>query len=283
MKTRAHRVSSSRAQRSKCQEGSRSEPREGLCMLPVRMELIVMRRFTTLGDILRYLRRTRVGGAVEYAAQLVGGLIRPELLESGATPEDERRPLPRDDLVPHPMWEATRAITIDAPLAEVWPWVAQMGYGRGGWNPLEREDTGVTQLLPEIQPPTVGDIWLDGPGCDETKGAFTVKAAEEPRTLVLHSMRNPLTGRELDPSHKPYLYIDTGWTFHLDRIARHRTRIRVSPRWAILPLRWIGGGDTVMQRRLLEGIKVRAEAAASRQLLRIPHTGAGSAEAASPS
>jgi hypothetical protein len=41
-----------------------------------------------------------------------------------------------------------------------------------------------------------------------------------------------------------------------------RTRIRVEPRWAIFPLKWMGGGDTVMQRRLLDGIKVRVEATA---------------------
>lgn len=134
--------------------------------------------------ILRYVRRTNVGGAVEYVAQFLGGLIHPELLRSGATCEEERRPLPGDDLVPRPLWEATRAVTIDATPLEVWPWVAQMGYGRGGWygwNPLEREDTGVSRLLEKLPSPRVGDVWLDGPGCDETKGAFTVKAVEPPR------------------------------------------------------------------------------------------------------
>ncbi len=227
-----------------------------------------MWRCTAPKKVLRYLRRTSAGGAIEYAAQFLGGLIRPELLRSGATPEEERRPLPGDDLVPRPMWEATRAVTIDAPPVKVWPWVAQMGYGRGGWygwNPLEREDTGVSRLLDDVPPPKVGDVWLDGPGCDETKGAFKVKALEPPRTLVLHSVRDPVTGRELDPAEKPHLFIDTGWAFHLDRIAPRRTRllartrIRMEPGWAILPLKWMGGGDTVMQRRLLEGIKSRVE------------------------
>lgn len=227
-----------------------------------------MRRCTAPDDVLRQLRRTSVGGPAEYAGQFLGGLIHPELLRSGATPEEEGRPLPGDDLIPRPMWEATRAVTIDAPPDKVWPWVAQMGYGRGGWygwNPLEREDTGVSRLLTEVPPPRVGDVWLDGPGCDETKGAFKVIAVEPPRTLVLHSMRDPITGRELDPAEKVHLFIDTAWAFHLDQIARRktrtlaRTRIRIEPRWAILALKWMGGGDTVMQRRLLDGIKVRVE------------------------
>lgn len=217
--------------------------------------------------ILRYLRRTNPGGAIEYLAQLLDGLIRPELLRSGATPDEERRPLPGDDLVPSPLWEATRAVTIDAPAAEVWPWVAQMGYGRGGWygwNPLEREDTGVFTLL-ALAPPTVGDVWLDGPGCHETKGAWTVKTLDAPRTLVLHSLRDPITGRELDPTQKHRLAIDTVWAFHLDEITPGKTRllararIRTTPRRVMLAIKWMGAGDAVMERRLLDGIKVRVE------------------------
>jgi hypothetical protein len=216
---------------------------------------------------LRWVRRTRVGGAIEYLAQYLDGLAHPELLRPGATSDEQRRSLPGDDLVPRPLWEATRAVSIDAPAVEVWPWVAQMGYGRGGWygwNPLEREDTGVPRLLDEA-PPSIGDVWLDGPGCDAAKGAFTVKTVDPPTTLVLHSMRNPITGRELDPRRKPHLFIDTAWAFLLDESGPGRTRllartrIRIKPRWALLALRWIGGGDTVMQRRLLDGIKVRVE------------------------
>jgi hypothetical protein len=220
--------------------------------------------------ILRSVRRTNVGGAVEYVGQFLGGLIHPELLRSGATAEEGRRPLPGDDLVPHPRWEATRAVSIEAPPLEVWSWLAQMGYGRGGWygwNPLEREDTGVSRLLEELPPPRVGDVWLDGPRCDETKGAWKVQAVEAPCTLVLHSMRDPITGRELDPEAKPRLFIDSAWAFHIDQIAPRRSRLLAraridSPRWAILALKWMGGGDTVMERRLLDGIKARVEAAA---------------------
>ena len=176
-------------------------------------------------------------------------------------------------MVPHPAWEATRAVTIDASPAEVWPWVAQMGYGRGGWygwNPLEGEDTGTSRLLAGLPPPKLGDVWLDGPGCDETKGAWKVVAIEAPRALVLHTVRDPMTGRELDPADKPHLVIDTAWAFHLDQVAARRTRllartrIRVKPAWALPALKWMGGGDTVMQRRLLDGIKDRAETTARR-------------------
>jgi len=169
------------------------------------------------------------------------------------------------------MWEATRAITIDAPIDDVWPWVAQMGYGRGGWygwNPLEGADTGVDRLL-AVEEPSEGHVWLDGPGCDETKGAWVVKMVDEPRTLALYTMRDPVDGRELPSGTSRRLWIQSGWSFHLLPMGTQstrllvRTRVVVQPRWALLPLKWIGGGDTVMQRRLLIGIKVRSEDASS--------------------
>ncbi len=223
-----------------------------------------------INETLRLLRRSRFGGAFEYLAQAGGGLLRPALLRSGAAPEEEHRALPGDDLVPNPVWQATRAVTIDASPVDIWPWIMQMGYGRGGfygWNPLEREDTGAWRLL-DVVPPAVGDIWLDGPGCDETNGSWKVTAVDPPVTLVLRSMRDPLTGKELDPAADPRLFIDSSWAFHLDRIGRRstrllaRTRIAMQPRWALVSLKWLGVGDTVMQRRLLDGVKARVETAA---------------------
>ena len=45
----------------------------------------------------------------------------------------DARALAGDDLVPEADVVETRAIDIDAPPDEVWPWLAQLGYGRGGW------------------------------------------------------------------------------------------------------------------------------------------------------
>ena len=227
-----------------------------------------------MARVFRFLRRLGLAGPIEYAAQFLHGLARPRLLRSGATPAEERRALPGDGLVPHPGWEATRAVTIEAPVAKVWPWVAQMGYGRGGWYgwfPLNRKDTAATQILPEFQQPRVGQVLLDGPDCDETTGAWTVRVVQPPTTLVLYSLRDPFSGRELDPAAKPRRYIDTGWAFHLDTAGPGatrllaRTRAAFAPRWLMLAAKVMGGGDTVMQNKLLEGIKARAERAARAQ------------------
>jgi hypothetical protein len=227
---------------------------------------------------LRALRRSKGSGVFDYLALALGGLVHPDLLRSGITAEEGRRGLPGDELVRNPMWEATRAITIDAPVDDVWPWVAQMGYGRGGWygwNPLEGADTGVDRLL-TVDEPSEGDVWLDGPGCNETKGAWVVKTVDKPRTLVLYTLRDPVNGRELQPgtSHRPW--IQSGWSFHLLRSRTAstrllvRTRVVVRPRWALLPLKWMGAGDTVMQRRLLVGIKIRSERDFSTQPISTP-------------
>jgi hypothetical protein len=216
----------------------------------------------------RVLRRIGLAGPIEYMAQFLHGLARPRLLRPGATLGEEKRPLPGDDLVPDPRWEATRAVTIQAPVAEVWPWVAQMGYGRGGWYgwfPLNRKDTAATQILPQFQQLKVGEVLLDAPGCDWTTGAWAVRAVHPPTALVLYSLRDPFSGRELDPAAKPRRYIDTGWAFHMaaagPRTTRllARTRVALAPRWLVLAAKVMGRGDTVMQKKLLEGIKARAE------------------------
>ena len=48
-------------------------------------------------------------------------VLRPRMLHSGATPDEQTRPLPGDDLVPRPTYTTTRAITIRAPAHEIWP------------------------------------------------------------------------------------------------------------------------------------------------------------------
>jgi hypothetical protein len=54
---------------------------------------------------------------------------------SGVTDGEVAADLPGDELVPDPMWQSTRGITINAPPERVWPWIVQMGFPslRAGW------------------------------------------------------------------------------------------------------------------------------------------------------
>jgi hypothetical protein len=81
------------------------------------------------------LRRARpaVLLVAEYAANGAYGLAHPSLLRSGATAAERHQRLPGDDLVAQPNWRATRTETIHAPAAAGWPWLVQLGYGRGGY------------------------------------------------------------------------------------------------------------------------------------------------------
>jgi hypothetical protein len=88
---------------------------------------------------LRGHRRPARGAAL--ASGLVAGYLavgRPLMLHWGATCEELRDPLPGDELVPESATQSTRAVTIDAPLEAVWPWLAQIGQDRAGFYSYER-------------------------------------------------------------------------------------------------------------------------------------------------
>src|SRR5207248_10050284 len=70
--------------------------------------------------------------AVAYPA-----VIRPWMMRWGATDEERCKPLPGDELVPNPITTSTRAITVDAPVEAVRPWLAQIGQDRGGFYNYE--------------------------------------------------------------------------------------------------------------------------------------------------
>src|SRR3989442_7189202 len=59
--------------------------------------------------------------------------VRPWYLRWGATDDEMRRPLPGDEIIASAVAQQTRAITIDAPVAHIWPWMAQLGQDRGGF------------------------------------------------------------------------------------------------------------------------------------------------------
>jgi hypothetical protein len=78
----------------------------------------------------------------------------------GATDQELHRTMPGDDLIPDPA-STTRAITIAAPPEQVWPWLVQLGSGRGGWYSYDWIDNdgqpSADRILPELQRLQVGD------------------------------------------------------------------------------------------------------------------------------
>lgn len=96
--------------------------------------------------------------------------------------------LPGDDLVPEPKWSYTLGVTVDASPEVVWPWIAQIGQGRGGFYTYQSLENMVgcriantTEVLPEYQHPEVGDdIYLH-----PTAPPLRVEIVDPPNALVL--------------------------------------------------------------------------------------------------
>jgi hypothetical protein len=119
------------------------------------------------------------GGAL--AAEIVTYLLwRPRMLRWGATTDEASEPLPGDDRTPNPRVQSTRAVTIEAPPEQVWPWLMQMGIGRAGFYThdwVERLMFGAryvegrhsaTRIHPELAPLQVGDTVPMGGGAFAT-------------------------------------------------------------------------------------------------------------------
>jgi hypothetical protein len=186
----------------------------------------------------------------------------------GATRAERHRQLPGDDLCVSPQAVTTHAITIDAPPERVWPWLVQMGWGRGQWytarwvDRLLFADNGPSaeRLVPQWQHLEVGNRVLDA--APDKHCAFVVAGLEPNQHLVLHS-------REHLPPRWEERYgaaIDWSWQFVLDELPDQRSRflfrsrLRLEPTWVeAFYLTVVVPADFVMSRQMLHGVKRRAE------------------------
>ena len=170
----------------------------------------------------------------------------------GATDEEVRGSMPGDEIVPKASFNATRAINIDAPPEMVWPWIVQMGYRRAGFYTYALLDNAgyesADRILEQYQPPKVGD-WIPMYKKVNETTAFKVKAFEINEWLLWE---------------KP----DSTWAWKLIPLEGGRTRLisRLKARYgwekpgmAFFTLVLLEFGDFPMMRRVLKGIKVRAE------------------------
>lgn len=210
----------------------------------------------------RYQTNT-LQGVLEIAALMLSApLARLWYNRWGITPQEAARPLPGDALAPHPRLAYTRAITLQAPAERIWPWLVQMGQGRGGlysYDGLENligcEIHSADRLLPEHQELNPGDQVLFGPAEKKFPGQVVVEI--QPGKAIVMVGLDPLT-RQPVPS--------ATWTFYLDEQADGSTRLLVRGRNAYQPnlsnhLIWhmIEPIVFVMERRMLLGIKARVE------------------------
>ena len=192
-------------------------------------------------------------------------------LTYGATRAERAATLPGDDIVPRPSVVTDHAITIDVPPANVWPWLVQMGWHRGGWYTARWVDQllfpanwpSATRIVPELQGVRLGDFIPDGP--PETRCGLIVEGLQPGRALVLHSTSH-LPARWRD---RHRVALDWSWVFVLVPVDDgQQCRFHFRSRWSTSPW-WLTVGssmllvpaDFVMSRDMLRGVRQRAESA----------------------
>lgn len=196
-----------------------------------------------------------IGGAALMAASAAAAYSPPArrlYLHYGATAEEVTRVLPGDDLLPDADVVSTRALTIEAAPATVWPCLVQMGGGRGGgysydWieHLLGSDMRSADDILPQFQDLAVGDVLPIGP-----KGpGMRVEILDPERTLAF---------RSTDGTWVWIFHLETRW---LETRLISRNRIAAGASW---PRRLVDRvvmepGSLVMERRMLRGIKERVE------------------------
>jgi hypothetical protein len=194
-------------------------------------------------------------------------LARPWLLRWGATDKELDEPLPGDDLIARADLTATRAITIGASADHVWPWVAQLGQGRGGFysydfleNVVGCDIHSADQIVPAWQHVGIGDEVRLAPDI-----GLVVAVLQPGRLLVL---RGGIPMGNIAP---PY---DFTWAFVLHDEPGETTRLLVreryayTRRWARLLVESAEAVSFVMSQKMLRGIKRRAESRPNQPALR---------------
>jgi hypothetical protein len=207
------------------------------------------------------------GGAKIAAAILTAPVLRGAHNRWGATPAEVSAAMPGDELVPKPKITSTRAITINARPHEVWPWLAQIGQGRGGFysydalENLARCDIhSADRIIPQLQQPHPGDLILLAPA-----GApcFRVSKTQPPSVLTLVGADPKTRVAAPIPGTPEEMASTWQWVLHAvdnGRGTRLVVRQRLSyPRRQSALWHLVEPVGFVMERRTLHGIKARAE------------------------
>jgi hypothetical protein len=212
----------------------------------------------------RSLRLSMILAAV--APWIYPFVIRPWHLRWGATDDEVNAPMPGDDEAAHPIFESTRAITINAPVEEVWPWLVQIGYNRAGFysydwleNIAARQAgtasgyTSVDYILPEFQDLKVGDPLPLAEGMDLTVLAL------KPHLHIVLAAHGALP---IDESFSG----DFSWVWAVKPIDSITTRLIMRFRAGLNSEKAVKSTGVmmepmqfIMERKMLLGIKKRAE------------------------
>jgi hypothetical protein len=187
--------------------------------------------------------------------------VQPWFMRWGATDTELAMPLPGDPFIPATTVVSTRAVTIQAPVAEVWAWVVQLGQAHGGFysydwleNLFAAQMHNADHIVPAWQHPQVGD-------------PVTMMANPPPMSIAEIVLLQP----------ERVMVLKGGWTFFLQPLDERTTRFIV--RYASFPVYGkvsaalfyypiFEPAHFVMEAGMMLGIKARAERATRAQVTR---------------
>ena len=177
---------------------------------------------------------------------------------------------PVDELVPEPKSTFTHGIIIQAPAQDVWPWIAQIGQGKGGFYSYEALEniSGLNiynsdHILPEFQQPEVGDLVAFGP-----KESYPIVYCEPGKGMAIENWFDLDTNKTFDPgTSSPTNIMHLSWLWYIEAIDEKtsrfisRNRVTYTPtvktnfifRILLEPIVF------AMDRKMCLGIKKRAE------------------------
>lgn len=192
--------------------------------------------------------------AFDMPAFLTAPLYRRWHLRWGATSAEAGSSLPGDAILPRAQFKATRAISIDAPPDAVWPWLVQVGCLRAGWYSNDLLDNlghpSATTIVPNLQHLEVGQwVPMSPTSSPSERTALKVRSFEVNKWL-LWTKPDSTWAWKLTPT-------DHGGTRLVTRI--HAVYDWRHPFMAVLGVVLMEFGDFAMIRRMLRGIKARAE------------------------
>ena len=211
-----------------------------------------------------FRRVVRVVWVLALTGMAVSLAMRPVYLRWGTMPREAYYDLPGDQSEPGKGFQILHAINIDATPEQVWPWLAQIGHDRGGFysyawleNLFGLRIVNADRVVPEWQERAIGEVvpatpaqWL---GLVDQPVGWKVTQFDPGRVLFLENWgafavvrTGPATTR---------LYIRT----------QGDARSSASLLWSPVELLVFEPAHFIMQRKMLLGIKERAEQLARQQ------------------
>jgi hypothetical protein len=210
------------------------------------------------------------GATLLFLAVATWPLTRFLLADLGSRPDERARAWPGDDLLARCDVQTARALPVPAPAERVWPWLVQIGLGRGGFHSYELIERlgglsvrNVEELRPELQELGVGDEVVFHPSAPP----LSVAVLEPPHVLCLRTWRDEEDLARRDP---PWLGT---WSLHVVPAGEGVCRLLLRSRKEHRRPRSLGARlvavlleeplDLVMERRMLRTVRRLAESGAA--------------------